>query len=78
VLEEVDLKEGKFEIERVGVFSRNKISKRNSLKIKIINYSKKTFGSLRQIVEDKPKTPLPGVNLANTVEIVVSYTFISV
>ncbi len=32
----------------------------------------KTFGSLKQIVEDKPKTPLPGVNVANAVEIAVS------
>jgi hypothetical protein len=32
----------------------------------------KTFGSLKQIVEDKPKTPLPSVNVANAVEIAVS------
>ena len=32
---------------------------------------KKTVGSLKQIVEDKSKTPLPGVNVTNAVEIAV-------
>jgi len=52
--------------------SRNRKLKINLLKLKIINYSKKTFGSFKEIFEDKPKTPLPSVNVANAVEIAVS------
>jgi hypothetical protein len=32
----------------------------------------KTFGSFNEILEVKPKTPLPSVNSANAVEIAVS------
>ena len=37
----------------------------------IDTHPKKTVGSLKQIVEDKSKTPLPGVNITNAVEIAV-------
>jgi hypothetical protein len=36
-----------------------------------INFQK-TFGSSKQIVQDKSKTPLPGVNVTNAVETAVS------
>ncbi len=34
--------------------------------------SYRTFGSFNKIVEDMPKTPLPGVNVTTAVEIAVS------
>ena len=68
----VDLRKDKFELETVGAISRNRISKKKPIKIKIINYSKKIFGSFKEIFEVKPKTPLPGVNLANAFKIAVS------
>ena len=39
---------------------RNWLLKKNHLILK-------TFGSFKKIFEDKPKTPLPGVNVANAV-----------
>ena len=71
-MNELDLKDIKFEMEREGGGAETGNRKKKTLKIKIINYSKKTFGSLKQIVQDKPKTPLPSVNVANADVIAVS------
>ncbi len=67
----VDLMEEKFELKIEEWFLETRCQK-SILKIKIINNSKKTFGSFKEIFEDKPKTPLPSVNLANASEIAVS------
>ena len=70
-MDEVDLMEGKFKIAIEEWFLESNLQERKLFKL-ISSIIQKTFGSLKQIVEDKPKTPLPSVNVANAVEIAVS------
>ncbi len=71
-MNELDLKDIKFEMEREGGGAETGNRKKKTLKIKIINYSKKTLENFKEIFQDKSKTPLPSVNLANADEIAVS------
>ncbi len=66
----VDLMEGKFEMEIEEWFLVSNWQERKLFKLKS-SPIQKTFGSFMEIFEDKPKTPLPGVNLANACVIAV-------